>query len=44
MDLADVDNEIVAVDDEDVMAADDEEVFCISSSWFDVGADSLAIR
>jgi hypothetical protein len=36
MDLADVDNEVVAIDD--------EEVFCVSSSWFDVGANSSAVR
>jgi hypothetical protein len=44
MDLADADNEVVAVDDEDVMAADDEEVFFVSNSWSDAGADSLAVR
>lgn len=32
MDLADADNEVVAVDDEDVMTIDDEEVFYVSSS------------
>jgi hypothetical protein len=44
MDLADAYNEVVVIDDEDVMAANDEEVFCISSSWFDVGANSSTIR
>ncbi len=44
MDLAVVDNEVVAVDDEDIMVADDEEAFCVSSSWFDEGADSSAVR
>jgi hypothetical protein len=32
MDLADANNEIVAINDEDVMAANDEEVFNVSSS------------
>jgi len=32
MDLADVDNEVVAVNDEDIMAADDEDVFCVSNN------------
>jgi hypothetical protein len=32
MDLADVDNAVMAVDDEDIMAADDEEVFYVSSN------------
>jgi predicted FMN-binding regulatory protein PaiB len=44
MDLAKADNEVVAVDDEDVMVVVDEEVFYVSSSWFDEGADSLAVR
>jgi hypothetical protein len=44
MDLADVDNEVMAVDDEDVMAADDEEVFCVSSNWSDAGANSSMVR
>jgi hypothetical protein len=43
MDLVDVDNEVVAVDDEDVMATDDEEVFYVSSNWSDAGADSSTI-
>ncbi len=37
MDLADTNNEVVAVDDEDVMVANDEEVFCVSSSWSNAG-------
>jgi hypothetical protein len=44
MDLADVDNEVMVVDDEDIMAANDEEVFCVSSSWSDSGVDSLMVR
>ncbi len=44
MDLVDADNEVVAINDEDVMAADDERVFCISSSWSNVSADSSVIR
>jgi len=44
MDLADIDNEIMAVDDEDVMATDDEEVFYVSSSWSDSGVDSSTVR
>jgi hypothetical protein len=36
MDLADVDNEIMAIDDEDV--------FCVSSSWSDLGVDSSMVR
>jgi len=44
MDLADTDNEVVAVDDEDVMATEDEEVFFVSSSWSDAGVDSSVIR
>jgi hypothetical protein len=44
MDLADVDNEVMVVDDEDIMAANDEEVFCVSSSWSHSGVDSLMVR
>jgi hypothetical protein len=44
MDLADVDNEVMTVDDEDIMAVDDEEVFCVSNSWFDAGADSSTVK
>jgi hypothetical protein len=44
MDLADVNNEVVAIDDEDVMVADDEKVLCVSNSWFDVGVDSSAVK
>jgi hypothetical protein len=44
MDLADANNEVMAVDDEDVMAADDEEVFCISNNWSDANADSSTVR
>ncbi len=44
MDLVDANNEIMAVNDEDVMAADDEKLLCISNIWFDVNADSSAIR
>jgi hypothetical protein len=44
MDLANVDNEVMAVNDEDVMATDDEEVFYVSSSWFHVGVNSLAVK
>jgi hypothetical protein len=44
MDLADVDNEVMAINDEDIMATDDEEVLCVSNSWFDSGVDSLTIR
>ncbi len=44
MDLVYANNEVMAVDDGDVMAVDDEEVFCVSSSWSDAGADSLAVR
>jgi hypothetical protein len=44
MDLVDVNNEVVAVDDEDVMVVDDEEVFYVSNSWFDVSANSSAVR
>jgi len=44
MDLADANNEVMAVNDEDVMAADDEEVLCISNIWFDVNVNSSAIR
>jgi hypothetical protein len=44
MDLANVNNEIVAVNDENVMATNDEEVFYVSSSWFDAGADASTIR
>jgi len=32
MDLADIDNAVMAVDDEDIMAADDEKVFYVSSN------------
>jgi len=32
MDLADIDNEVVVIDDEGIMAADDEDVFCVSNS------------
>ncbi len=44
MDLANANNEIVAVNDEDVMAANDEEVFCVSSNWSDASADSTTVR
>jgi hypothetical protein len=44
MDLVNVENEVMAVDDEDVMAADDEEMFYVSSSWSDAGVDSSAVR
>jgi len=44
MDLANANNEVMAVNDEDVMAADDEKVLCISNIWFDVNADSSTIR
>jgi hypothetical protein len=32
MDLANVDNKVMAIDDEDVMAANDEKLFYISNS------------
>jgi hypothetical protein len=44
MNLANVNNEVVAVDDEDVMVVDDEEVFYVSSSLSDAGANSSAVR
>jgi hypothetical protein len=44
MDLVDVDNEVVAVDDEDVMAADDEDMFYVSNNWSNAGGDSSMIR
>jgi hypothetical protein len=44
MDLADTNNEVMVVIDEDVMAVDDEEVLYISNIWFDVNADSSAVR
>jgi hypothetical protein len=44
MDLADADNEVMAVDGEDIITADDEEVFCISNSWSDANANSSVVR
>jgi hypothetical protein len=44
MDLVNINNEVVAVDDEDVMVADDEEVFYVSSNWSNAGANSSTIR
>jgi hypothetical protein len=44
MNLANVNNEVVAIDDENVMVADDEELFCVSSNSCDAGANSSTIR
>jgi hypothetical protein len=44
MDLVNVNNEVMAANDENVMATNDEEVLCISNIWFDVNVDSSAVR
>jgi hypothetical protein len=44
MNLADVNNEVMVVNDEDVMAANDKELFYVSNSWLNVGANSSTLR